>query len=67
MLLWTTLGVGGGLLAAIALSEWVGGVNPTRVRRAADRLRDSGPARLTPPRRRGPSRSRSGPIRGSPG
>jgi osmotically-inducible protein OsmY len=47
VLWWTALGVGSGLLAAIALSEWVGDVNPGRVRRAADRLRESGPTRLT--------------------
>jgi osmotically-inducible protein OsmY len=47
VLLWTALGVGSGLLAAIALSEWVGDVNPGRVRRVADRLRESGPTRLT--------------------
>jgi hypothetical protein len=46
VLLWTALGVGSGLLAAIALSEWVGEVNPARVRRAAGRLR-AGPTRLT--------------------
>ena len=47
VLLWTTLGVGSGLLAAIALSEWVGEVNSGRVRRVAERLRESGPTRLT--------------------
>jgi hypothetical protein len=47
VLLWTTLGVGSGLLAAIALSEWVGEVNSGRVRRVAERLRESGPPRLT--------------------
>ena len=47
LVLWTALGVGSGLLAAIALSEWVGDVNPGRVRRVADRLRESGPHRLT--------------------
>jgi osmotically-inducible protein OsmY len=47
VLLWAVLGAGGGLLAAIALSEWVGEVNPGRVRRVADRLRDHEPARLT--------------------
>jgi BON domain-containing protein len=36
--LWTTIGVGTGLVAGFALSEWVGGVNPKRVRRAAQRL-----------------------------
>jgi BON domain len=46
VLLWTALGVGSGLVAAIVLSEWVGEVNPGRVRRVADRLRESGP-RLT--------------------
>lgn len=44
---WTALGVGTGLLAAIALSEWVGDVNPARVRRAAGRLRENEPTRLT--------------------
>jgi osmotically-inducible protein OsmY len=47
VVLWTALGVGGGLLAAIALSEWVGDVNRGRVRRVADRLRESRPTRLT--------------------
>ena len=45
--LWTTLGVGTGLLAGFALSEWVGGVNPTRFRRAARRLGQQTPARTT--------------------
>ena len=44
---WTAFGVGSGLLTAIALSEWVGEVNPDRVRRAADRFREEGPTRLT--------------------
>jgi osmotically-inducible protein OsmY len=47
VLLWIALGVGSGLLAAIALSEWVGDVNPGRVRRVADRLRENVPTRLT--------------------
>lgn len=47
VMLWTALGVGSGLLAAIALSEWVGDVNPARVRRVADRLRENEPTRLT--------------------
>ena len=47
VVLWAALGVGSGLLAAIALSEWVGEVNPGRVRRVAERLRESGPTRLT--------------------
>ncbi len=45
--LWTALGAGAGLLAAMALSEWVGDVNRGRVRRMADRLREQGPTRLT--------------------
>jgi osmotically-inducible protein OsmY len=44
---WAALGVGSGLLAAIALSEWVGDVNRGRVQRVADRLRETGPTRLT--------------------
>jgi hypothetical protein len=46
--LWTTLGVGTGLLAGFALCEWVGGVNPTRFRRAARRLGQQTPVRTTP-------------------
>jgi hypothetical protein len=45
--LWAALGAGAGLLAAIALSEWVGDVNRGRVRRIAERLREQGPTRLT--------------------
>ncbi len=44
---WTALGVGSGLLAAVALSGWVGDVNRSRVRRVAGRLRESAPTRLT--------------------
>ena len=47
MVLWTALGAGAGLLAAVALSEWVGDVNRARVRRIADRLREQEPTRLT--------------------
>ena len=47
MLLWAALGAGAGLVAAIALSEWVGEVNPDRVRRIADRFREQEPTRLT--------------------
>jgi hypothetical protein len=46
--LWTTFGVGTGLVAGFVLSEWVGGVNRSRVRRAAHRLGFAGPARHTP-------------------
>jgi hypothetical protein len=48
ILMWTTLGVGTGLVAGFALSEWVGGVNRTRFRRAAHRIGHSAPARVTP-------------------
>jgi hypothetical protein len=48
ILLWTTLGVGTGLVAGVALSGWVGGVNPNRVRRAAKRLGQGIPGRVTP-------------------
>jgi len=42
IVLWSTFGVGTGLLAGFALSEWVGGVNQTRVRRVAKSLGDTG-------------------------
>jgi osmotically-inducible protein OsmY len=45
--LWAVLGAGAGLLAAIAMSEWVGDVNRGRVRRITERLREKGPTRLT--------------------
>jgi hypothetical protein len=48
VLLWTTLGLGTGLVAGFALSEWTGGVNRPRMRRAAQRLSHSAPVRLTP-------------------
>jgi hypothetical protein len=47
MLLWTTLGVGTGLVAAVALSEWIGDVNRLRMGRVAHRLRQPRRARLT--------------------
>jgi hypothetical protein len=47
ILLWTTFGVGTGLIAGIALSEWIGGVNPNRVRHAARSLGRVAPARAT--------------------
>ena len=45
ILLWTTVGVGTGLLAGFALSEWVGGVNRTRFRRATRRIGHGEPAK----------------------
>jgi osmotically-inducible protein OsmY len=47
VLLWTTVGVSTGLLAGFALSQWVGGVDRLRVRRAMGRLREAAPTRLT--------------------
>ena len=47
VLLWTVLGIGTGVVAGFAMSEWVGGVNRVRVGRAARRLRTPAPARLT--------------------
>ena len=46
-LLWTVLGIGTGIVAGFAVSEWVGGVNRVRVGRAAERLRAPAPTRLT--------------------
>ena len=46
-MLWAVLGAGAGLLASIALSEWVGEVNSGRVRRIAERLREQGRTRMT--------------------
>jgi hypothetical protein len=47
MILWTGLGLGAGLAAGFALSEWVGGVSRKRVRGVAHRLRQPTPTRLT--------------------
>ena len=47
ILLWTSFGVGTGLMAGFALSEWVGGVNQTRVRRVAKSLGHSSPVHHT--------------------
>ena len=46
-LFWAVLGTGAGLLTGVTLSAWVGGVSPGRVRRAANRLREAVPPRLT--------------------
>ena len=48
MALWTTVGVGTGLLAGIALSEWMGGVTRPRMQRVARRLGQAAPVRVTP-------------------
>jgi hypothetical protein len=45
--LWTTVGVGTGLVAGFALSEWTGGINRLRMRRAAHRLSQATPVRLS--------------------
>ena len=47
ILMWTTVGMGAGLVAGFALSEWMGGVSTGRVRGAAHRLREGSAARLT--------------------
>ena len=47
LLLWTTLGVGTGLVAAFALSEWTGDVNRPRMGRMARRLGETRPTRVT--------------------
>jgi hypothetical protein len=48
IVLWTTFGVGTGLLAGFALSEWMGGVTRPRVQRVARRLGQGAHGRLTP-------------------
>jgi BON domain-containing protein len=47
VILWAGLGVGAGLVAGFALSEWVGGVSRRRVQRVARRWREATPTRLT--------------------
>jgi hypothetical protein len=48
LVLWTTFGLGTGLVAGFALSEWLGGVNRPRMQRVARRLGQAAPTRLTP-------------------
>ncbi len=48
IVLWTTFGVGTGLLAGFALSEWMGGVTRPRMQRVARRLGQAAQGRLTP-------------------
>jgi BON domain-containing protein len=47
VILWTGLGLGAGLVAGFALSEWVGGVSRNRFTGVARRLREPSPTRLT--------------------
>ena len=47
IILWSGLGIGAGLVAGFALSEWVGGVNRMRVQGVARRMREGSPSRLT--------------------
>jgi hypothetical protein len=47
--LWAALGMAAGLLAGVALSEWLGGVSTGRVRRVARRIRETPSPRLTVP------------------
>jgi hypothetical protein len=48
IVLWTTFGVGTGLLAGFALSEWMGGVTRPRMQRVARRLGQATRGQLTP-------------------
>ena len=47
MIFWTGLGLGVGLVAGFALSEWVGGMSRGRVKGAAQRFRQAARTRLT--------------------
>ena len=47
IILWSGLGLGAGLVAGFALSEWIGGISSTRVRGVARRLREPAPTRST--------------------
>jgi hypothetical protein len=47
VLLWTVLGIGTGIVAGFAISEWVGGVNRVRMGRVATQLRTPAPTKLT--------------------
>jgi osmotically-inducible protein OsmY len=48
ILLWGGLGAAAGLIAGIAASEFLGDVNPQRLRRAASRLQAPSPRRPSP-------------------
>jgi BON domain-containing protein len=48
LFLWTTFGVGTGLVAGFALSEWLGGVTRPRMQRVARRLGQAAQVRPTP-------------------
>ena len=47
IVLWTALGLGRGVVAGFALSEWVGGISRVRMQGVARRLREVAPTRLT--------------------
>ena len=47
VILWTGLGLGAGLVAGFALSEWIGGISRLRFTGVARRLREPSPTRLT--------------------
>jgi osmotically-inducible protein OsmY len=47
IILWSGLGIAVGAVAGFALSEWVGGVNRSRVSGVARRLRGGTPSQLT--------------------
>lgn len=40
IVIWATVGAAGGLVAGFVVAEWLGNVNPPRVRRAARRMRE---------------------------
>jgi hypothetical protein len=48
ILAWATAGVGAGIATGFVLSQWMGGVNPDRVRGAARRFREGARLRLAP-------------------
>ena len=47
VILWTALGLGTGVVAGFALSEWIGGISRHRVTGVARRLREPSRSRLT--------------------
>ncbi len=49
IVIWATVGSAGGLVAGFVLAEWLGDVNPPRVRRAARRMREPPPHQALSP------------------
>ena len=48
ILLWTSIGLGTGLVTGFVLSEWMGGITRPRMQRVARRLKQAAPVRLSP-------------------